>query len=446
MKRLAEKQVLKWKNSTRRKPLIIRGARQVGKTWLVENCLAKEFENFAKIDLEKQRYLHGFFGDNLDAVKIVEELEGAVGRIIPGKTLLFIDEIQSCPRAITALRYFYEQIPELHVVAAGSLLEFAFGEISVPVGRVQYLYLHPMTFYEFLLATGKDVLAEKLLLPQNTISATTSNLIYDELKRYFFVGGMPECVKAFRDTNSRLEAFAVQSEILDSYRQDFAKFKPQVDNTCLDAVFRQTALSVGEQIKYTRLCDDFSGTTNRRAFDLLVKARILHKIPSCDPSGLPLGASASGRKFKSCMLDIGLLQNLCQIDVAREMAENNLLAIYRGKLAEQFVAQEMLTWHNQELFYWSRNTKNSDAEIDYLTVRSGKIYPIEVKAGPSGKLKSLHMFLKTYPNCPQGWVLYSGVYQEIPEQKLVFWPLYATALIGDRSQNKSDEHWEKENL
>ena len=154
MKRIAEEKIIKWANPPRRKPLIIRGARQVGKTWLVENCLSKKFDNCVKINLESQPRLHEAFSGELKPEVMLNVIESYAGRIIPGKTLLFIDEIQSCPRAITALRYFYEQLPELHVVAAGSMLEFAFGEISVPVGRVQYLHLQPMTFYEFLLARG----------------------------------------------------------------------------------------------------------------------------------------------------------------------------------------------------------------------------------------------------------------------------------------------------
>lgn len=433
MKRLTEKQIIAWKDSPRRKPLIIRGARQVGKTWLVENCLAGQFGHFVKVDLEQERQLHMAFGDSLDPWRMLDSLEAFTGRIIPGKTLLFIDEIQACPRAITALRYFYEKMPELHVVAAGSMLEFAFGEISVPVGRVQYLYLHPMTFYEYLLAMNKEVIAEKTITPQRDYSELIRSAIFDELKQYFFIGGMPEAVKAYRDTHSKLESFDVQSQILESYREDFSKYKPQVKAACLDAVFANAAKSVGEQIKYTRLYDGASGVTNHKAFDLLVKARVLHKISSCDPSGLPLGGS-SGKRFKACMLDIGLLQRLCGMDVQAELAQDNLLAMYRGKLAEQFVAQEMLAWHSRDLYYWARNAKSSNAEVDYLAVQKGKIYPVEVKSGPSGKLKSLHMMLKAYPNCEQGWVLQSGPYRELPEQKLVFWPLYATPQLGDRSQ------------
>ena len=432
MKRLAEKQVAGWKNSLRRKPLVIRGARQVGKTWLVENVLAKQFESFVKIDLEKRRDLHTHFAGTLEPRSILSHLELTTGRIIPAKTLLFFDEIQACPRAIMALRYFYEEMPELHVVAAGSLLEFAFGEISIPVGRVQYLHMHPMTFYEYLLAMGKEVMAEYTLNPPDNVAESVQQIILNELRSYFFVGGMPECIKTYRDSGSMVETFHVQSEILDSYRDDFSKYMPRINTMCLDAVFLNVAKSVGEQLKYTRLNDGHSGKMNRKAFDLLAKARIIHKIPACDPSGLPLGATANQKKFKASMLDIGLMQRLCQVPVELELQQENLLAMYRGKLAEQFVAQELLAWHSSELFYWAREARGSNAEVDYLVVRKGKIYPVEVKSGAGGSLRSLHLMLEKYRNCPQGLVLYSGTSNKLPGQQLVFLPLYCVATIGDR--------------
>lgn len=431
MKRLAEKQALEWKNSQRRKPLIIRGARQVGKTWLVENFLAKHFDSFVKVDLEKRRDVHSNFEGNLDPKTILTYLELEFGRIIPGKTLLFFDEIQACPRAIIALRYFYEQMPELHVIAAGSLLEFAFGEISIPVGRVQYLHMHPMTFYEYLLAIGKEQMAEYLKKSPGNTAEKIQKMILNELRTYFFIGGMPECVKCYRDSGSMIEAFSVQSEILDSYRDDFSKYKPHIDTTCLDAVFLNVAKSIGEQLKYTRLNVSHSSQMNHKAFDLLAKAKVIHKIPACDPSGLPLGATANQKKFKAAMLDIGLMQRICQVPAELELKHENLLAMYRGKLAEQFVAQEMLTKSNSGLFYWARDARGSSAEVDYLAVSKAKIYPVEVKSGASGSLKSLHLMLKKYHNCPQGLVLYHGTYKELHEQKLIFMPLYSAAIISD---------------
>lgn len=432
MIRFAQEQLSRWVAARRRKPLIVRGARQVGKTWLVEHVAAASFETLVKVDLERRRDLHALFGDNLDPRLIVERLEVDCGtRIVPGRTLLFLDEIQACPRAIMALRYFHEQMPELHVIAAGSLLEFALSEISVPVGRVQYLHLYPMTFREYLLGLGNEPAADAAARHPSEVDETVQRQLLKELKTYFFVGGMPECVQAYRETRSLVEAFRVQGEIAQAYREDFAKYTPRVDRACLDTVLLSVARNVGSQIKYTRLDDDRTGPTNRRAFELLCKARLIHKVASCDPSGLPLGASASDRRFKAALLDIGILQNLCQVPVDIEMREADLLAMYRGQLAEQFVAQELIARHGEELFFWARDARGSNAEVDYLTVRQGRVVPIEVKSGAGGSLRSLRMLLDAYPNCVDGCVLYSGTYACLPEQRLAFLPLYCAGALAD---------------
>lgn len=432
MKRLLENRLLTWNDSQHRKPLIIRGARQVGKTWLVENVLARQFDHFVKIDFEKRRDLHAYFDGALEPKVILGYLELSAGRIIPRNTLLFFDEIQACPRAIMALRYFYEEMPDLHVVAAGSLLEFAFEDISVPVGRVEYLYLYSMTFYEYLLALGKVPMAEQVLIHPETVEPLVQKMILSELRNYFFVGGMPESVKAFRDSGSMLETFRIQSDILTSFRDDFSKYLPRIDPVCLDTVFLSVAKGVGEQIKYTRLNSSHSSQTNRKAFDLLVKARMIQKIPSCNPPGLPLGASANLKKFKASLMDIGLMQQMCQVPAELELKQKNLLAMYCGKLAEQFVAQELTAWQGADLFYWARTARSSNAEVDYLVVLKGDIYPVEVKSGAGGSLRSLRLMLEKYPDCPLGFVLYDGAYGHVSEQKLMFLPLYAVPAICDR--------------
>jgi predicted AAA+ superfamily ATPase len=429
--RFAQEPLVKWTTAVRRKPLIVRGARQVGKTWLVEHVAAARFEALVKVDLEKRRDLHRHFGDNLDPRAIVRHLELDSGtRIVPAKTLLFLDEIQACPRAVMALRYFHEQMPDLHVIAAGSLLEFALGEVSVPVGRVQYLHLYPMTFREYLHGIGNGVAAEAAAQPPSGVDSGIQRQLLKELKTYFLVGGMPESVQVYQATGSLVESFRAQAEILGSYRDDFAKYTPRVDRACLDAVLLSVARQVGEQVRYTRLDESRSGPTNRRAFDLLCKARVVHKVAACDPSGLPLGASANQRRFKAALLDVGLLQNLCQVPVDLELREEDLLAMYRGKLAEQFVIQELVASHTSEVFYWAREARGSSAEVDCLVVRDGQVVPVEVKSGAGGSLRSLHLMLATYPNCPEGLVLYSGTYARRPEQRLTFLPLYYAGSLG----------------
>ena len=433
MKRLIESKLYDWKKGPRRKPLILRGARQVGKTFTVKKFGAEAFANdFVVVDLEKHPEWHSLFEKNLDAKRILSELELVCQKKIePGKTLLFLDEIQSTPRALMALRYFYENLPDLHVIAAGSLLEFALGGISFPVGRVQFLELFPMNFAEVLMATGKEQLANLLLspLPENPRKApseTIHNLLLDEVRKYFFVGGMPEAVRVYAETNSFKESFAVHAELVNSYRDDFAKYTPRVDKQCLESVFRGTAKNAGRQIKYSQLAEGYSHPTLKRAFDVLCQARLVQKIESTSPAGLPLWALAHSGRFKALMLDLGLIHHFCGLPVELLVTEKDLLSIYEGALAEQFVGQELRSVLGNELFYWSRVEKSSSAEVDYLIAKEGKICPIEVKSGSVGRLRSLHLLLEKYPNCPEGIVISEAPLGRLPEKKLRFVPLYYT--------------------
>jgi predicted AAA+ superfamily ATPase len=355
VKRIIDGQLRQWKASLHRKPLIVRGARQVGKTWSIERFGHAEFKNLVKIDFEKRPTLKPLFRGELDPATLIEQLELATGQSIrPGETLLFLDEIQVCPRAVTALRYFYEELPALHVVAAGSLLDFALSETSVPVGRVSYLEMYPLTFQEYLQATGNEPAATAISRGPAAFEAPVHDTLLDTLRRFLFVGGLPECVAVLANGGTLLDVFAVQDDILKAYRDDFAKYGGHSDRTCLDAVMLHTARQVGEQLKYTNLDESHSGQTNRKAFELLCLARVLHKIPSARPAALPLGASADEKRFKAAFLDVGLMQRLCGLPVDREMQHRDLLDIYRGQLAEQFVAQELLVAQRRELYYWSR--------------------------------------------------------------------------------------------
>lgn len=377
------------------------------------------------VDLEKHPDWHHIFDRDLVAKRMLSELEILVNaRITPGTDLLFIDEIQTCPRAIMALRYFYEEIAELDIIAAGSLLEFAMKNISFPVGRVQILNMFPMSFPEFLHATGKTMAAETVLSPPTRQPDTIHNMLLDELRRYFFIGGMPACVNTFVQTGKIRDVFEVQTDLVNTFRQDFSKYAPYSDARCLNAVLTTTAKHVGHQTKYSQLAEGFTNPTIKKAFDLLCLAQVIRKVPATSPAGPPLGAAASERKFKAVMLDVGLMQHLCGMPVDVEFAKTDLLSIYQGALAEQFVGQELVAAGQSDLYYWAREAKSSSAKVDYLIVKDGKILPIEVKSGASGKLKSLHMLLQKYPNCPTGYVFSSAHYAELSEQKLVFMPLY----------------------
>ena len=425
MKRFIDNELIRWKESSRRKPLILRGARQVGKTWSLKAFGKAHFENVALLDLERTPALRRVFEGELSARRICADLEILLRqKITPGSTLLFIDEIQACSRAITALRYFYEEMPELHVVAAGSLLEFALKDASFPVGRIQFLNLYPLCFAEYLEAIGNAEASAAILRDPSEITPSVHELLCDELKKYFFVGGMPACVTAYNATGSLTDAFEVQGELVDSYRMDFAKYTPQVDRYCLDAVFSTISQQIGGQIKYARLAEGYSNPTLKKSFDLLCLAGVIRKVPAANPQGLPLGATASAKTFKALMLDIGLMRHLSGLPVDVEYARTELLAIFRGAMAEQFVGQEMVAAQNGSLYYWDRQAKSSTAEVDYLAVVNGVIHPVEVKSGVSGSLKSLHLFLGTYPDCGKALVFSSRPYAELPEHKLSFMPLY----------------------
>jgi predicted AAA+ superfamily ATPase len=348
--------------------------------------------------------------------------------IITGKDLLFFDEIQECPKAITSLRYFYEQIPDLHVIAAGSLLEFALGNIPFPVGRVQLMNMYPMNFNEFLIASGNELAAKLVSDIPKQLSESVHNMLSGELKKYFFVGGMPECVKSFTETNSFNEVFEIQLDLLATFRQDFLKYSPKMDTGCLNTVLNTVPQKVGQQIKYSGLAEGYSNPTIKKAFDLLETARMFRKVKAASPAGLPLGASTSDKKFKAVMLDVGLLSSFFGVARSQEYSKTDLLTVFQGALAEQYIGQEILSATNNELYYWSREAKSSNAETDYLIEKQGNIIPIEVKSGKGGSLKSLHLLLETYKNINKAFVFSDTAYRNPEKEKILYLPLYfATA-------------------
>lgn len=427
MKRIIEESLSSWANKSQHKPLIIRGARQIGKSWSVRNLGNTYFKgNFIEINLEKNPSLQKVFKQDFIPNRIIQDLELILNSGIEvGKTLLFIDEIQECPDAILALRYFYEEMPDLHIIAAGSLLEFVLGDISFPVGRVEQLSMYPMTFVEFLWATNKSRLAEVLQKQPQPQSPIVIQEIKTALQKYFIVGGMPECVDTFVKTNSYLAVQSLQSDLLFTYQQDFHKYKPTVDTDCLNDVLQNCVQKVGQQIIYTKLSDRFTMPTIKKAFEALKNARLIHKVSNVSVAGLPL--TTSGKQFKAIFLDIGLLVKYSGINTAKELENESLLGMFRGALAEQFIGQEIIATRN-ELNYWARTEKNSTAEVDYVIVKEGEIIPIEVKAAAKGALRSLHLLLETHTNINKALV-----FSEAPlgvAEKINFVPLaYLSAII-----------------
>ena len=426
MKRNITKKLVEWQNKNNRKPLLLRGARQVGKTFSIVEFGKTHFNgNVHNLNFEKNPELHAIFDPNLDSIRILAEIELILNKHIePGTDLLFFDEIQECPKAIMALRYFYEQIPDLHVISAGSLLEFALEEISFPVGRLQMLHMEPMTFEEFLIANDKELLAEKIKQPNIHLSPSVLEIVNNELYKYYIIGGMPECVKIFADTGSLLDPISIQSDLIATFRQDFSKYAGHSDKRCLNSVLSSVASRIGEQIKYSQLAENYSNPTIKKAFELLETARLFTKVRAASPSGLPLGASTSDKKFKAVFLDIGLLSNLNGFYSDRTISKQKLIAAFSGKMAEQFVGQEIRAATHENLYYWSRDARSSSAETDYLIEKEGEILPIEVKSGKSGSLKSLHLLLDTFSNINNSLVFTEDKYGELPDQKIKFLPLF----------------------
>ena len=435
MERNITKNLLAWKEKPNRKPLIVRGARQTGKSFSISAFGNASFEGTTHLlNFERQPDLHLVFEKNYEIARIVSELEILTNKKInPGKDLLFFDEIQECPKAIVSLRYFYEELPELHIIAAGSLLEFVLMDIPFPVGRVQLLNMYPMSFYEFLKASGNSIAADLINGEPKELSESVHNMLVDEIRKYFFVGGMPECVKTYVDTKSLSEVSEIQSDLINTFRQDFNKYARKADSSCLNSVLFNVSQKVGEQIKYSELANGFSNPTIKKAFDLLENARLIKKVKAANPSGIPLGASAKDKKFKSVMLDIGLMANLNGINISKEYMKSDLLSVFRGSMAEQFVGQEILAATNSDLYYWAREASGSSAETDYLIEKQGKVVPVEVKSGKSGSLKSLHLLLRTYGNVENSFVFSDANFAQIPEQKITFLPLYfaASAFMTD---------------
>jgi hypothetical protein len=252
-------------------------------------------------------------------------------------------------------------------------------------------------------------------------------MLVDELRKYFFIGGMPECVKTFVETKSLAQVFEIQSDLISTFRQDFSKYARKADSSCLNSVLFNVSQKIGEQIKYSELADGFSNPTIKKAFELLETARLVKKVKAASPSGIPLGASAKEKKFKSVLLDIGLMANLNGINISKEYMKSDLLSVFRGAMAEQFVGQEILASTNSDLYYWAREASGSSAETDYLIEKQGKVIPVEVKSGKSGSLKSLHLLIRTYGNIENAFVFSDANFGQIPEQRITFLPLYFAA-------------------
>ena len=399
LERNIDKSLEEWKNSPEHKPVLLRGARQVGKTSAVRN-LGKKFENYVEIDLHLRQDLHAVFNKMKSPQQLCEELSLLEGFTIkPGKTLFFIDEIQDCPAAIGCLRYFYEQYPELHIIAAGSLLEFALEELpSFGVGRIHSLYMYPFCFSEFLKAMDNAPLAAAVdkASPSAPLPDIVHNRLLQFLRVFMIIGGMPAVVKKYAETKSFVECQKILAELITSYRDDFAKYRRRIPSSRIDAVF----LSVAAQTQGKFMFSKVGGLRTEQAqaaLQTLILAGLVYPVTHTAANGIPLGAETDERYRRMIMFDTGLLQRVLNLDLSDIILENDVNFINKGPLAEVFVGCEFVKNMPADfpaaLYCWQRDKKGSDAEIDYLVQRHNQIWPVEVKSGQTGKMQSLRIFM-----------------------------------------------------
>ncbi len=400
LRRFAETTLKDWLATARRKPLVLRGARQVGKSTLVRQFAASCGRRLCEINLERHLLLDGVFG-SLDVRAIFRELEAICGMPIrDNDCILFLDEIQAVPRAIQALRYFLEERPSLPVIAAGSLLEFTLAEHSfpMPVGRIIYLHLGPMSFKEFLLAVEPELLSQvEQLGPQTPPAAEAHRRLLSRQRQYLFAGGMPEAVDLFSRTGSLQGVGAVQRAICETYLDDFSKYARKSELLLLQKTFQSIPRSIGSKLKYTNISRDDAARDVRRAVDLLIKARLCTPVYDGHCSGVPLLADIDEDRYKLVFLDSGLMAYLSGVDWLALQSLTDIQLVNEGRLAEQFVGQHLLQILSDlgfpRLVYWTREGRSSNAEVDFVWSRGPWIVPVEVKAGRSGSLRSLHQFV-----------------------------------------------------
>ncbi len=399
MKRVAEHALKRWLDNKHRKPLVIRGARQVGKSTLVRQFAENNGLTLNEINLERHLELDDIF-KTLDTGIICKELEGLLGRNVVGPgSLLFLDEIQATPRALQALRYFYEDLPETPVLAAGSLLEFVLSRhnFSMPVGRIEYAHMGPMTFEEYLAEIDEGLLKYIVEFDfADAIPTTAHKKLLDRQREYLMIGGMPEAVSAFLESGRLSDVIPAQRSIISTYLDDFSKYASQKELLRLQKVFNFVPRSVGKKIKYSNISRDETSRVLRTAIERLSKARVVSQVFHSHCTGLPLQAEIDEFTYKALFLDIGLMNRVSGLDWLAISALDERMLVNEGAMAEQFIGQHLLYFRGwaepPELCYWLRQKKMANAEVDYVISRGDLITPVEVKAGKSGTLKSLLQF------------------------------------------------------
>ena len=390
-----------WRNEKESKPLLIRGARQVGKSTVVRE-LAKQFDHFLEINFEEQRSIHKVFEGDLNPFELSENLSLIYNvPILPGKTLLFFDEIQACIPAISSLRFFYEKYPQLHVIAAGSLLEFAMTEIpSFGVGRIRSLFMYPLSFDEYLLAMGEQGLysAKKKAAPNMPLTEAIHLKLLYHLKRFLIIGGMPEVVSGYIQKKDLNACGQLLDDLIITLKADFAKYKKRVPTLRIAEVFESVVRQAGGKFIYARAASQANHAQIKEAVELLMMAGLIIPVTHTSAIGIPLGAESNPGKRKMILLDTGIFQRLLGLNIAELLLEDDFDVINKGFIAEQFTGLELLKslspYRQENLYYWLRDARNSNAEIDFLITQGADIIPVEVKSGKKGTMQSMRIFMQ----------------------------------------------------
>jgi len=391
--------LMQWYHQNAHKPLVLRGARQVGKSTLVRLFAEQQKLELVELNFERNPEHAELFSGN-DVSQIVSTMRLTLNKAIePGRSLLFLDEIQAAPSLLAVLRYFYEDMPALHVIAAGSLLDFelASPSFSMPVGRISYLHLYPMDFSEFLRAIGELPLAEfvESWLPGTPLPLPLHQKLIRLMRQNIAVGGMPEAVRAFADSKDYRQVEQLKQDLLATFSDDFSKYARHQDQTLIRQAFRKAPTLIGRKVKYSEIDASLPSPRVAKALEQLNLARVVQKVVRSAANGLPLSAEENPKFFKLLFLDIGLVSTMMQ--VSSRALQDDLLMINHGALAEQWVGQALLSSLDAHvpphLHYWAREARSSSAELDYVIAGSFPV-PIEVKAGKSGTLKSLHQFIR----------------------------------------------------
>ena len=428
MKRNAIKELYEWKENNDRKPLVILGARQVGKTWLMKEFGKEAYKKCAYVNFEDNDDLRGMFEHDFDIQRIIANLQWATDVTIDEDTLVILDEIQEAPRGITALKYFQEKAPQYHVIAAGSLLGIAMHKNdSFPVGKVDFMNLYPLSFYEFLNAIGEKKMVDLLQAKDWTMLTMVRAKFEERLRQYYFVGGMPAAVLAFVNDGDLNKVRTIQKSIIEAYERDFSKHAPAIEVPRIRMVWHSIPSQLSKENRkfiYGMIKEGARAKDFELAIEWLKDAGLIYKVNRCKKAQLPLAAYEDFSAFKMFLSDIGLMGAMSNIPVQSLLNGNMLFSDFKGALTEQFVLQQMKPNQSLSIYYWSAD--NSRGEIDFLVQQEEKVIPIEVKAEENLQAKSLRMFVERNPGL-KGYRFSMSPYRE--QDWLVNYPLYSVLTI-----------------